>query len=189
MATDARDRMIGSMQRMLQSKGYAASGLNELVVDSGTPKGSIYHHFPGGKEEIAAAAIRASGAEAAAATATALSAAHTPTAGIRAVLDWLADQLEDSDYRYGCPIATTTLELASESTVVQRACQEAYATWLAAIADRIMADGFKRSRADQLATLVLSAMEGALILSRAERNVRTLRVLAAHLPSIINAPR
>ena len=65
--------MIGSMQRMLQTKGYAASGLIELVSDSHAPKGSIYHPFPGGKEEIAAAAIRASGAEAAEATARASS--------------------------------------------------------------------------------------------------------------------
>ena len=117
----------------------------------------------------------------------ALSAARSPVAGLRVVLDWLADRLEDSGYRYGCPLATTTLEIASESDVVQQACRDAYAAWREVIADRLVADGLKRSRADDAATLVLSAMEGALILARAERTVRPIRVLAKHLPLIVGA--
>ena len=189
MATDARARMIGSMQRMLQTKGYAASGLIELVADSHAPKGSIYHHFPGGKEELAAAAIRVSGAEAAAATARALAGTRTPAAGVRLILDWLSNQLATSNYRYGCPIATTTLEIASESDVVQQACAEAYAAWHAAIADRLIADGRKRRSADDAATLVLAAMEGALILCRAQCSVRPLKVLADNVSALLDSPR
>lgn len=189
MATDARARMIGSMQRMLQTKGYSASGLIELVADSHAPKGSIYHHFPGGKEEIAAAAIRASGAEAASATARALAGARTPAAGVRLVLEWLSDQLASSDYRYGCPIATTTLEIASESDVVQQACADAYATWHAAIADRLIADGLRKRLADDAATVVLAAMEGALILSRAQRSVRPLKVLSNNVAALLYSAR
>ena len=150
------------MQQMIQAKGYPASGLNELVITSGAPKGSIYHYFPGGKEEIAAAAIRASGAEAAAATASALGSARSAAAGIKRVLDWLADRLQQSDFRYGCPIATTTLEIASDSDVVQQACREAYAAWQGAIAARLQADGCSAKRASATATIVLSALEGAL---------------------------
>ena len=189
VATDARARMIGSMQRLLQTKGYSASGLIELVADSRAPKGSIYHHFPGGKEEIAAAAIRASGAEAAAATARALAGARTPAAGLRVVLQWLSDQLASSNYRYGCPIATTTLEIASESDVVQEACAEAYKAWHAAIADRLVVDGFRKRPAEDAATLVLSAMEGALILCRAQRSVRPLKVLADNVRALLDSSR
>lgn len=174
---------------MLQTRGYAASGLIELVSDSHAPKGSIYHHFPGGKEEIAAAAIRASGAEAAEATARALASARTPVGGVRLILDWLSNQLTTSNYRYGCPIATTTLEIASESDVVQAACAEAYAAWHAAIADRLIADGRKRRSADDAATLVLSAMEGALVLSRAQRSVRPLKVLSNSVAALLNSSR
>ncbi len=181
--------MIGSMQRMLQTKGYAASGLIELVADSHTPKGSIYHHFPGGKEELAAAAIRASGAEAAAATASALASTRSPAAGVRLILDWLSNQLTTSNYRYGCPIATTTLEIASQSDVVQEACAEAYTAWHKAIADRLIADGRKRRPAEDAATLVLAAIEGALILSRAQRSVRPMKVLSNNVATLLNPPR
>ena len=185
MGSETRDRMISSMQRMLQEKGYAATGLIGLGADSRAPKGSFYHHFPGGKEELAAAAIRASGAEAAAATARALSNSRTAAGGVRAMLEWLADQLERSGYRYGCPIATTTLEIASESDLIQRACADAYATWQAAIADRLIADGISKPAASSSAALVLASLEGALILCRARRDLYALRLLSKNVSSLL----
>lgn len=105
------------------------------------------------------------------------------------MLDWLAERLRESGYRYGCPIATTTLDIASESDVVQQACKEAYACWQASIADRLVVDGFGKRAATDAATVMLSAIEGALILCRAERDVRPLRVLARNVPSMIGSRR
>jgi len=177
--------MVEAMGRLIQAKGYHATGLNELVATSGAPKGSLYHYFPGGKEQIAAEAIRASGSEAAAATRLALESKPTASAGLRALVEWLATTLETSGYRYGCPIATTTLEIASDSPIIQEACRDSYAEWLDAIVDRLIADGSSRRAAVPRATLVLAALEGALVLSRAEHSTRPLRILSTSIAKLI----
>jgi TetR/AcrR family transcriptional regulator, lmrAB and yxaGH operons repressor len=178
--------MIETMHHQLQTRGYAASGLNELVANSGAPKGSIYHYFPGGKEEIAAAALREAGVAAGAATLEAFRRHRSATAAIKAIINWLSTQLVESDFRYGCPIATTTLEMASESDTIQHACRDAYNTWLDAFHDGLASHGINHRTAKRLGIVTLSAIEGALILSRAQRDVTPLRHAAAAVADLLD---
>ena len=174
MISGPRERMIETMHHQLQSRGYAASGLNELVANSGAPKGSMYHYFPGGKEEIAAAALRQAGVAAGVATREVFRRHRSAAAATKATINWLSTQLVESDFRYGCPIATTTLEMASESQTIQHACR-----------DGLTSHGIDHRTAKRLGTVMLSAIEGALILSRAQRDVTPLRQVAGAVADLL----
>src|SRR5579859_5271927 len=111
--TDARTRAIQTAGRLFQEQGYGATGLTQLIGESGTPKGSFYFHFPAGKEELAWEAIRGSGAAVAAGLRDlACRSADAPTL-IREYGAFQRRALEESGYRQGCPIATVTLEMAA----------------------------------------------------------------------------
>ena len=99
--------------RLLRRQGYAATGLNEIVSRSGAPEGSLYFHFPGGKEELAASAMERTGEELRGAIAAVIAAMPSASASLSALIDALGAGLEASGYRDGCPIATITLEAAA----------------------------------------------------------------------------
>ncbi len=183
--TAPRDRLVDTMGELLARRGYTASGLNELVAESGSPKGSIYHYFPAGKEQIAAEALRKGGDGAAAATAEAFRRHRTPVAALRAIAVWLAGALEASDYRYGCPIATTALEAAAESEVIREACADAYDAWLSAIRDGLIGGGATPKAAGRDAVLALSLLEGSLVLCRVRRSTAPLREVAGAFPRLL----
>lgn len=186
MKSKARDRLITTMQDLLTRQGLARTGLNQLVAISGSPKGSIYHYFPEGKNQIAAEALMRSGEEAAAATDEAFGIHKTPLMALRAVIDWLEETLKSSDYRYGCPIATTTLEAASESPQIQQACAAAYDTWLTSIRNGLSAATEHPIQTDRIAHVALASIEGALILSRAQRSTTPLRHISDALPALLH---
>lgn len=186
MGANARDRLITTMQDLLTRQGLARTGLNELVTLSGSPKGSIYHYFPGGKNQIAAEALRRSGDEAAHATDEAFRLHQSPLTALRAIIEWLDETLRSSDYQYGCPIATTTLEAASGSTDIQQACEAAYEAWLTSIHNGLSTTTEDPIDTDRIAHVVLAAIEGALILSRAQRSTKPLRHVSDTLTALLH---
>src|SRR5687767_4299576 len=103
MANDARQRMVRTMSRLLQRQGFHATGLNQVVTESQAPKGSIYHHFPGGKEQLTIEAITTSGAGMAKGMAAALASGASAGVAIRSLIDGSAKALERSGFEQGCP--------------------------------------------------------------------------------------
>ncbi|MBA3809468.1 MAG: TetR/AcrR family transcriptional regulator [Solirubrobacterales bacterium] len=181
----SRERFIATTARLLQRQGYAATGLSEIVAASGAPKGSLYFHFPGGKEELAAAAIASAGAQLRDAIATVFASADDVAAAIAGLIDALAAGLAASDYRGGCPIATVALERAGDSPLLRERTAQAFDSWLDAIAARLRAGGLSRARAERRALLVLSAIEGALILARAGRDPGPLQAVREELAELL----
>ena len=116
---------------LLRRQGYAATGLNEIVERSGAPRGSLYFHFPGGKEELALAAMERSGEALRRAIAAVMAAPRGTAAGVATLIDALADGLEASGYRDGCPIATVALETASGSEPLRAGAARIFDAWLA----------------------------------------------------------
>jgi TetR/AcrR family transcriptional repressor of lmrAB and yxaGH operons len=188
MATAARDRMVATMGRLLRSQGYHGTGLNEVVAESRAPKGSMYHYFPGGKDQLAAEAIRVAGETGADAFRQAFARHRSPVPALRAVVGWMAEELERSDFRYGCPIATVALETTGGSPSLRAACDTAYQAWLAAIAAGLRGGVRPAAEVAGDAVLVLAAIEGALILSRTSRTVHPLHLLGRRLPALLGAP-
>jgi len=166
--------MTQTMSRLMRRQGLAATGLNQVVAESEAPKGSIYFHFPGGKEELAAEAIKASGESIRRLIDTTLKAADSPEAAIQRLATGLAAVLAASGYEDGCPIATVALEASATSDYICRSSSDAFRSWERAISDRLTEFGWRAEEADSAASFVLSALEGALILSRAYKDTGPL---------------
>lgn len=174
--TDSRQRFIDAAADLFHTRGYHATGLNQLVSAGGAPKGSLYFHFPGGKEQLAAEAVAQSGRQLRDMLAAALA-----RGDIDAVFDALANLLEESDFQRGCPIATVALDAASDSEKIRDACVDGFCSWQSVIEQFLLARGIDPGRAQHLSTVALAMIEGGLLLAKTQRDVTPLRVIADYL--------
>ncbi len=179
MAQGSRHRkaIVQSAVKLFREKGYAATGLNEILADSGAPKGSLYHHFPGGKEELGKAAVKAAG-EVVTETLRSLAKSETsPAQFVRAYADLLARWMEQSRYTSGCPISTTLLEMAPTSSLISAAGAEAMNDWIAVIEDVYAHTEGRSTDAKDQAVSFIAAIEGALILAKTLRSTGPIRAV------------
>jgi TetR/AcrR family transcriptional regulator, lmrAB and yxaGH operons repressor len=179
--SSSRDAFLKSTAELLRRRGYAATGLNEIVARSGAPKGSLYFHFPGGKEQLAAAAMTRSGELLGGAMAAVLASHDDVGAALASLVDALAAGLEASGYCDGCPIATVALETAGDSQELTAVAELAFDSWLEVLRARLEASGLSSAAAERRALLVLSAIEGALLLARVRRNLSPLLAVREEL--------
>jgi TetR/AcrR family transcriptional repressor of lmrAB and yxaGH operons len=181
-----RDAIVQAAMTLFRRRGYSATGLNDIVELSGAPKGSLYHYFPAGKSAIAEAAVR----RAASNVADTLNelAAHHRTAGalLHAFSGLVAGWMAKSRFAAGSAIATTLLETTPYDPAMTRAGREAFATWREAIAARLVADGIPKARADRLAGLVVSTMEGSLIQARVEKSADIIESSSRELEILLD---
>jgi AcrR family transcriptional regulator len=176
-----RGAIIRAAAMLFRRNGYAATGINEIAEVSGAPKGSLYHYFPDGKDQIAEAAVRFAGAGVVM-TLEKLEQEHDSAASmILAYCKLLNGWMAKSGFRDGCPIATTLLESAPQSTDMTTAGREAFTGWCAVIARALLRDGFGKAEARRLSTLAVCAIEGALILARVEGSARPIDDVAKSL--------
>jgi len=183
-----RDRFIAATAELLQRQGYAATGLAEITAAAGAPRGSLYFHFPDGKEQLGAEALTRSGDRVARALDASLESAPDAPAAVRALVGALSARLQASGYELGCPVATAALEQTATSTRVREAAQHAFAHWLEILRVRLQADGREAAIAQEQAVFVLSAVEGALLRARAARSTRPLRVVSQQLAAYLSEP-
>lgn len=182
--SSSRDAFLKSTAELLRRRGYAATGLNEIVARSGAPKGSLYFHFPGGKEQLAAAAMTRSGELLGGAMAAVLASHDDVGAALASLVDALAAGLEASGYRDGCPIATVALETAGNSQELTAVAGLAFDSWLEVLSARLEASGLSGAAAERRALLVLSAIEGALLLARVRRDLSPLLAVREELVTL-----
>jgi AcrR family transcriptional regulator len=181
-----RQRMIRGAAQLLRERGYTGTGFREVIELTGAPRGSIYHHFPGGKAELAAEAVDFAGSMARGAIDSAL-ADGDPRAALRAFVDLWRAEFERSGYRAGCPIAAVAVETHDDAPELLDAAERAFAAWRSAFADLLRRAGVEDARATRLATVVVSAVEGAIVLSRAEHDAGPLLDVADELESLVSA--
>ena len=177
--------MVAAASRLLRRDGYAATGWRAIVEEAGTPWGSAHHHFPGGKEQIAAEAVQLGADEVAAALQSALDTGQPVAQGVRRWFDLAARNLRQSDFRDGCPVATVALETAPASPALTTTCASALAEWEKHLATAFQRSGATRKRAHELATLTLANLEGALLLARVQRTTKPLRLAADHIAAML----
>jgi TetR/AcrR family transcriptional regulator, lmrAB and yxaGH operons repressor len=178
---ETRARITAAASGLLRRRGYAATGVNEVVAASDAPKGSLYHYFPEGKEQLASEAIERSGRIVSNQIERVLAASDSMPHALRRFAGLLASNLERSDFRDGCPVGTTTLEMAAESGSLQHACGQSFEAWTEVIAARLRDEGRDPQGARRSAVLILSAFEGALMMARALRDVTPLHEVAEEL--------
>lgn len=183
----ARTRLIETTARLLQTQGYHNTGLNQIVVESAAPKGSLYHYFPGGKVDLAVTAIDHSARLTAQRLGELCMGAGGVLAGLQAVIDHFIAEFESSAFQKGCPVATVTLEQAALDDAIQAACARAYALWQQGLQAWLTAHGV--ANAAFLAEHLLILVEGALLLARAQRDCAPLRRVRDGLPTLLKLPR
>jgi TetR/AcrR family transcriptional regulator, lmrAB and yxaGH operons repressor len=157
--SDSKDRMIAAARRLFREHGYLGTALSDVVTESSAPRGSMYFHFPGGKEELANEVILLHAADVIARINRA--AAATATAGqlIEAFMGRERDELISSDYREGCAMAPIAIESTPASTQLSDANRRAFQDLITTLAARLTEKNVPVSRATQLATNVWSSVE------------------------------
>jgi len=178
--------MIRTAASLLRRQGYAATGWRQVAAESGAPWGSQAHHFPDGKEQLAVEALSLSGQRFERLLRAALAEGH-PADAVEAWTQLGAAELERSGWRDGCPVATVALEMAHSSDLLAGVCSGAFGSWKKALAEAIAARGVTEVDSQSLATLVLAAVEGALLLARAEHSKDPLVVVGRRLSEVLRA--
>lgn len=141
---DTRERVLGTAAALFQRQGYSGTGLNQVLAESNAPKGSLYFHFPGGKEQLAAEAIARSGGELGERIAAVVRDAPGPRAALAGIAALFADNLVVSDFHGGCPVATVALEAAADSEPIRASCDLTYTAWLDGLALALSRWGWPR---------------------------------------------
>jgi TetR/AcrR family transcriptional regulator, lmrAB and yxaGH operons repressor len=181
----SRHRAIQSAALLFQRQGYAETGVAEVIERSGTPKGSFYFNFPGGKEQLAREAIDLAGARLTALIDKLAAVAHTPLAFLSSLTNALAAGLEASQFAQGCPIATVALETAATSEPLRAAADVQFTAWEDAIAHGLASNRRPRRRHRRQAAVVLVMLEGALLMARVRRTTEPLCALEHAFRSIL----
>ena len=185
--TAARDQIIQATCDLLENQGYHATGLNEIVKESGAPKGSLYYYFPDGKEEITATAVLFAGKTASERIRTHLAKIDDPAEAVQTFLVTVAHFVEVSGFRSGGPLTIVASETATTSEKLNQTCREAYDLMRAAFEQKLLSGGFSAEQAANLAWMITSATEGGIILSRTYHTGDPLREVARQLACLIRS--
>lgn len=177
--------MLRTAADLFRTQGYHGTGVNQVIAESGAPKGSLYFHFPGGKAQLAAESIARGGEETCELLRLAFTAGGTVHEVISAVVQHFAEQLRGSDFRSGCPVSTVALETSGYDDTVQRACKNAYESWTAALTGYLSSNGLSEQKAQKLATVAIASLEGALMLAKTHRDTTYLDTIGEHLASTL----
>ena len=167
---DSREKTLAAAAKLFRQQGYHGTALQEILRAGGSPRGSLYFHFPNGKEEIGEAALALAGEGVRGAIARAAETSESAEIFLTRIARGMLANLEESDYTEGCPIATTALETAAQSEILGAATRNAFQKWEHEISRGLERFGIGAGDAEELATSVLSLLEGALLLARTYRS-------------------
>ncbi len=185
MSTPTKERLVTASVGLFAKQGYSGTGIKEILAAAQAPMGSMYHHFPEGKEQLGAAAVRASGALYGQLAEAVLDPAPDLVTGIEWFFSLAGVHLAESGWEDACPIATVALETSSTSEVMREACHEVFESWLSALQPRLERGGIAPARSRDLALVILSQLEGAFILARAAQSTEALDAAARVMSALV----
>lgn len=165
--------------RLFRRQGYASTGLQQILAESGAPKGSLYHYFPDGKEALAAAAVEMAGTMIADMLHDLAARSGDDAAGfVHAYCEIMAGWMTESGFRSGCPIATVALEAAPQSITITAAAATAFDRWTDIVAAVFAKAGMTPETALETAGNLVTMMEGALLIARVRQSTRPVLAVA-----------
>ncbi|MFB8776498.1 TetR/AcrR family transcriptional regulator [Streptomyces broussonetiae] len=184
-----RERMVFSAAQLIRRDGVAATGMRDVAAHAGAPRGSLQHYFPGGKDQLVNEAVGWAGRYAGRRVARFLAALDEPTpSGLFAEMarQW-TDEYEAVGFGGGCPVAAATVDCAESTASTREAAADAFAAWTGPVSRALAGMGVPEERTGPLATLMISSLEGAILIARAERDVRALTVVVGELGPLLDA--
>ncbi len=180
---NTRKRLLVSMSKLMRRQGYNATGVSQVIKESGVPKGSLYYHFRNGKAELAASAVYLANDRIVATLRKIQSLVDGPIEAVELFCHFYIEEMSRGNFQRGCPIATVTLETAATVDQIQKACEDGFTQMITVISTMLQAKNIRFSEAQELAIFTISAIEGALIMCRALRNTEPLRIVQIKLLS------
>lgn len=183
-----RERMVVSAALLIRERGAHPTAIADVLEHSGAPRGSAYHYFPGGRTQLLCEAIDYAGEHVAARIAKAARGIDA----LDALVESYRRQLILTDFRAGCPVVAVAVEAGDpdkrdQATPVIDRAAAAFARWIDLTAQLFVADGIAAARADELAMLMTTALEGAIVVARASRDVKPLDVVHRQLRALLQA--
>ena len=172
---DSRQKTIAAAATLFCRNGYHGTALSDILAAAGSPRGSLYFHFPNGKEEIGIAALAFAGEYVRQAFAEAARSSKSASEFLRRITRTMTANLERSDFKEACPVAPTALEIAGHSAALGAASRVAFQSWEDEIRKALEGFKLKPDKARRLATAVLSQLEGALLLARSYRSLEPMK--------------
>lgn len=182
-----RDRIVTATGELFRRHGYNGTSLKQVTVAAEAPFGSLYHSFPGGKEELGEAVVLTSGRAYGELFEAVYDAAAGPAEAVSDFFEGAAQVLVETDYVDACPIGTVALEVASTNDRLRRATADVFAGWERSAADRLAAAGIAPADAADLATALVAGIEGGFMLSRAARSPEPMRRIGRLLRRLVEA--
>ncbi|MET3522822.1 MULTISPECIES: TetR/AcrR family transcriptional regulator [unclassified Mesorhizobium] len=185
MANDTRARILETTGLLLRQRGYHGTSLNDILSASAAPRGSLYFHFPGGKDQLVIEVTRASVAEVTERLGAALAAEDNPAVSVRHIYQSVATMLEENQFSLGCPIAPVVLD--SPTPELAELCRSAFEQWIGLLRQAFVRAGVPERRAQALALLVESSLEGLMVIARATRDHGPLTAVADEVTALVEA--
>lgn len=182
-ANSTKERLIITTAALIQGKGYYGTGLSEVLKEVGVPKGSLYHHFPGGKDEMVIAALGHAAGERALLFKSAMKGKPNAEEGLKAVVDVFLNDLIRTEFHNGCPLATVALEVAGQNETLQKECAALYDFWTDALSRYLDYKGEEGTR--EKAERFLMALEGAVMLSKVHQSPEPLEKMKNQIGPMI----
>ena len=182
---DTRTKMLISAAEVMRERGAAGVTIDEVLTRSGAPRGSVYYHFPDGRNQILTEALRYAG--------DAITADIDDAAGLgakvllRQFVEFWERVLADSDFNAGCPVVAAAIGSADDDVLLAAEARRIFAHWRTALTWAFVAVGFLESDADSLAVMSIAALEGAVVLCRSLRSSDPLRKVYEQLEFLVKA--
>ncbi len=180
-----RERILDASEELFRRQGMTGTGIKQILAAADAPFGSLYHHFPGGKDELAAETITRAGAYYLELVAEKLLAEPDLVAGVRAAFRAAGETLVDTGYADACPVETVALEVASTNEPLRLATAAVFESWLAGLTAVLVHEGLAEGRARALAHTIISALEGAFILARTAQTTEALAACGEDMARLV----
>lgn len=187
MTTGTKERIVIATAELFRRQGYTGTGLKQIVSEAEAPFGSLYHFFPGGKEQLGDEVIRRAGHFYFLLFEAIFEAAPDIVTATSDFFAGAAQTLRDTDYADACPIATVALEVASTNETLRKATADVFESWIDTATERSVEAGIEPKKARELAISFLASLEGAFVLSRALRNTEPLEIAGAGATAALRA--
>lgn len=181
-----RENFIETASRLFETKGYYATGLNEILKESGSPKGSLYYHFPKGKEELALEAINLAGKKIRKNISSTLNNFEDPVEAIVRNIEKLASMIDNEQKHSDISISLISLETYSTSEILRKACEDVFISLKCIYAEKLIISGMNKEKAYEFGEIIVAMIEGGITLSITMENGNALRLIAKQIPILLN---